>query len=557
MSGTGNSTKKPQIIAFEGVDGAGKSTAIAAVAERLRGVGRKVFLPRTGKEHRSRVANGIRELTRDRCSVEMSSRAEFLLYCAREAQVLAEQVRPALARGETVLLDRSLVTPVVFGAYGRGLPLAECERQAEWAAGGVEPDTTLVFSVHPRTSRIRKRLDKIREHQLTSGGRKGLSGSGFKERVQRGYCELARRRNYPLFHVERATPEEMAARVIAVLEGADLNTLQTDKDAVPLWSGPKDWTLDQALSDMPADIGLLLTGGMVAGRALRAQHLQTDAQLVAWALDSTDPLRSQLVQTSPEYALSGLKRCPLVEDDLRWQWREQHTDAVLRSLRHLTGGLADELRQHYASSLPGAVLDSLCAREDALALELRAACWSAGTPEERRSSLTGCSGEDAWKRRRKLFAKQPISGVQSLRGVRCEEGDELLQHFRFTAPKPVLSALSGRSDSLAQRLRAQLTDAGREVMDSLRGLSDDESWALRERFAEEWPSTVTHSLEGLEASERRQRILRRCREAGAGDAYFLRRERGLQEYTERPLWMNTRPVTEWLKQSSRGTEDSQ
>src|SRR5262245_62711376 len=109
-----------QLIAFEGVDGAGKSTALRKVAERLRARGVRIFLPRTGKEHASRPTRTIRQLTRDPRNFELSARAEMLLYCAREAQVMHELVAPALARGETVLVDRSFLTPVVLG-MARGL----------------------------------------------------------------------------------------------------------------------------------------------------------------------------------------------------------------------------------------------------------------------------------------------------------------------------------------------------------------------------------------------------------------------------------------------------
>ena len=89
---------KPRVVAFEGVDGAGKSTVINIVAEHLRRQGIPVFLPRTGKEHSSRPTRMIRRLTRDRCNLALEAMPELLLYAAREAQVLGEQVRPAIAR---------------------------------------------------------------------------------------------------------------------------------------------------------------------------------------------------------------------------------------------------------------------------------------------------------------------------------------------------------------------------------------------------------------------------------------------------------------------------
>src|SRR5689334_12508048 len=167
--------QQARLIAFEGVDGAGKSTALRQVADRLRKHGVRVFLPRTGKEHVSRPTRMIRQLTRDPRNFELSAQAELLLYCAREAQVMNELVRPALARGDTVLVDRSFLTPIVLG-LARGLSQQDCEAAARLASAGIEPDLTLVFDVHPRTSRLRKRIDRIRTHTLGDGGRKGLAG---------------------------------------------------------------------------------------------------------------------------------------------------------------------------------------------------------------------------------------------------------------------------------------------------------------------------------------------------------------------------------------------
>ena len=125
----------------------------------------------------------IREITRDRRNASLDSRAELLLYCAREAQVLVELVEPALARGEVVLIDRSLLTAEVIGR-ARGLSGETCADAVRSASAQLEPDLTIVFDVHPRTSRLRKQLAKIGAHSDERGGRKGLAGSGFKRRVR-------------------------------------------------------------------------------------------------------------------------------------------------------------------------------------------------------------------------------------------------------------------------------------------------------------------------------------------------------------------------------------
>ncbi|MCA9653360.1 MAG: hypothetical protein H6712_35670 [Myxococcales bacterium] len=81
-----------KVIAFEGLDGAGKSTVIPLLRRHLRQAGHSGFLPRTGGEHSSQPTRMVRDLTRDRTDIELRPRTEMALYCAREAQVLDEQV---------------------------------------------------------------------------------------------------------------------------------------------------------------------------------------------------------------------------------------------------------------------------------------------------------------------------------------------------------------------------------------------------------------------------------------------------------------------------------
>jgi len=531
-----------RVIAFEGMDGSGKSTVIKAVAERLRESGVKVCIPRAGKEHASRPARRIRRLTRDPRNLDLLPRAELSLYCAREAQIMEEYVRPALDRGETVLLDRSLLTPVVLGAWGRGLPRLECEAAARLAAAGIEPDLTLVFDVHPRTSRIRKRVEKIRTHTLGKGGRKGLAGSGLKERVREGYLEVARQRGYPVFHVERITPQQLAERVIPVVEhGIEAMPKESADDATPVWMVPEDWDLTRVLDELPIEVGLFLSNGLVAARELRARALVQEPELVAWSLDPTDPLRDKAAEREPEYALRGWSRRPLSgSEDLRVRLLGPAPAAAIKALRHVDDPEADELRAECSDRVPGAVVASLTGREDHVAEELRRRCWSRAEPEDHSASLTFCGGETAWRLREQLLASQPVLGLESLRGVTGPRTQEVLEAYADRAPKIVLRALSGRTDPAAHALRERLLDTGREVVDSVRGLDDEASWALRENVVERWSSTVVHSLFGLPDDERVQKMRERCVEIGGGDAHVLRRLQGLDEFATLPRWSTER-----------------
>ncbi|TPV96958.1 MAG: thymidylate kinase [Myxococcales bacterium FL481] len=533
---------QPRVLAFEGVDGAGKSTVIHLVAEHLRARGIPVFLPRVGKEHDSRPTKMIRRLTRDQRNLDLLPEAELALYCAREAQVLGELVEPALARGETVLLDRSMLTPVVLGSFGRGLPRRDCEAMARAAARGRDPDLTFVFDVHPRTSRIRKRLDKVRHHAFRDGGRKGLMGSALKERVRQGYLELARERGYPLFHVERISPTELGQRVVAVLEGAPID--EGIDDGTPAWLVPEDWTLEQALEHLPRPMALYFARGLVAGRDLRRQAAGDEPQIVAWSLDRLDPLRDEMAGIDPVYALRGLVRCPLERDDLRDQYAEIAPQAVALALRFVGGERADRLRERLATRVPGAVVESLVGRDDEWAWALRRRLWKDADHHERASGLVHCRSREAAREREELLKKHPVQGLASLRGAPPDEADPWLRRYVDFAAKTVLRALMGRHDATAVELRERLSDAGREVVDSIRGLDDPASWRLRESVLNRWPSTVAWSLAGLPSSPRAQALLARCKAAAPGDVHLLRRLRDLEEYPLLPSWARLREEDE-------------
>jgi dTMP kinase len=523
-----------RLIAFEGVDGAGKTTALALVAERLRQRGERVFLPRMGKNHASRSVRVIRDLTRDRRHLDLDPRTELLLYCAREAQVLAELVAPALRDGCTVLIDRSLLTPVVLGR-ARGLSRETCEQAAVLAAAGLEPDLTLVFDVHPRTSRIRKRIERIRSHVDEEGGRKGLAGSAFKERVRDLYTALAAEHGHPVLHAERATPAQLAERALRLIDhGARADSGQDAQDGVPLWMVSEDAQLPGALDGLPPLLTLYFGDGLLCSREQRRRLREQEPALCAASLDPEDPLRELLAEVEPEYALRSLMRRPLSgAADLRLRLLERHPAACIAALRNLRDAQADAMRERCAEQCPDAVAGSLQGREDARAQALRERCWSRASDSARAASLAWCRGEVAWREREALFERDPVLGLDSLLGVHDSRAQSWLERYAALAPKTVIGALAGRSDEDAHRLREALFDTGREVIDSLRGLDDEHSWALRERALPLWPSTVAHSLLGLEARPRAQAMLDHCRELGAGDLHLFRR---LQQIAERPSW---------------------
>jgi dTMP kinase len=511
---------KPSVIAFEGVDGAGKSTVLGLVAEHLRSRGVDVSLPRIGKDHVSKPIREIRQLTRDRTNLDLCPRAELLLYASREAQVVEQHIRPAIASGATVLLDRSMLTPIVLGTHGRGLELDSCERITSEASGGLRPDLTLIFDVDPRTSRIRKRLEKIRTGNTRNGGRKGLAGSAFGERVREGYLQLAERDGLPVFRCERGSPQEIAAQVIALLETGSF--VEEPDQATPWWSVDPAASFEEAVERLPGLLRLYFTRGLRLGRAIRSELLEREPALVIWAADLDDPVLVRGMAVAPELVLARLGATPEATA-LRNRLLVSHPLEVARSLVGVDGEEADRLRTQLAERVPGAVVESLVGRLDPFAIALRERLWKHADVHERAIGLQGCNDTESWRRRQKLLERDPAVVLPMLRGLPPERVDPILEGYAERAPKAVLQALRGRGDTAAHRLRTRLLDTGREVIDSLIGLDDPTSWTLRELFCLRWPSTVVASLLGLAGDPRTPGLIARCRESAPGDLFLKRR----------------------------------
>jgi dTMP kinase len=175
-------TLSGRFITFEGVDGSGKSTQLAALAAALTDRGIPVVTTR--EPGGTPLGEAIRGVVLDHAFVGMSARAELLLYLASRAEHVDRVIRPALERGALVLCDRFTEATLAYQAFGRGLPLDEVGTMTRFAAGGVEPDLVVLLDlpVEDGLLRVRERRDPNR-----------LDGEtvAFHRRVRDGYLALA------------------------------------------------------------------------------------------------------------------------------------------------------------------------------------------------------------------------------------------------------------------------------------------------------------------------------------------------------------------------------
>jgi dTMP kinase len=134
------------LITVEGLDGAGKTTLVAGLSKALEQRGERVMVLREpgGVE----VSERIRELLKDP-SLEIDPRAEALLYAAARAQLVAQELRPLLESGTTVVLDRFIDSSLAYQGAGRGLGVEEIRALNAFGTGGLTPDRTLLLRIDP------------------------------------------------------------------------------------------------------------------------------------------------------------------------------------------------------------------------------------------------------------------------------------------------------------------------------------------------------------------------------------------------------------------------
>lgn len=173
-----SNVQRAKFVVFEGGEGSGKSTASAAVAERLRGAGVTVV--------HTREPGGTRagELVRGLLHEELTPWAELFAFLVARAQLVEEVIRPALARGETVICDRFAPSTFAYQVHARGLDEDRVRTANAIATGGLEPDLVVYLDVDPEIG-LRRKLGE------TEAIRTGLEGLAFHKKVRDGYLAQA------------------------------------------------------------------------------------------------------------------------------------------------------------------------------------------------------------------------------------------------------------------------------------------------------------------------------------------------------------------------------
>jgi dTMP kinase len=200
-------------ISFEGIDGSGKSTQVARLAEHLRAKGRDVVLTR--EPGGSKGAEEIRALVLQGDPDRWSAETEILLFTAARRDHLERLIRPALAAGQIVICDRFADSTRMYQGLSRGELRGVVDKLHDLMIG-IEPDLTVLIDMDPAEGLRRAK------------GRQGIEerfedfGTSLQEAMRAGFLALAQEFSTRFRVIDGARDADAVAEDIRMTVDQDL-----------------------------------------------------------------------------------------------------------------------------------------------------------------------------------------------------------------------------------------------------------------------------------------------------------------------------------------------
>ena len=165
-------------LAFEGIDGSGKSSLIKRLSAVLSNqqIENKIVREPGG----TKVGEGVRELLLSH-DYEVDALTEALLFCSQRSQLIAEVIKPEVNKGIKILSDRSAYSSVAYQGVGRGLGYETIYQLNDIAVNSFWPEKVVLLDIDPKISLSRQKVvDRI-----------GSDKVDFFNKVREGYLRLA------------------------------------------------------------------------------------------------------------------------------------------------------------------------------------------------------------------------------------------------------------------------------------------------------------------------------------------------------------------------------
>ena len=178
-------------LAFEGIDGSGKSSLIKGLSEVLSNqqVKNKIVREPGG----TKVGEGVRELLLSH-DYEVDALTEALLFCSQRSQLVSEVIKPEINKGTKILSDRSAYSSVAYQGVGRGLGYETIYQLNDIAVNSFWPEKVVLLDIDPKISLSRQKIaDRI-----------GSDKVDFFNKVRQGYLRLAEQfdKNFLIINAE-------------------------------------------------------------------------------------------------------------------------------------------------------------------------------------------------------------------------------------------------------------------------------------------------------------------------------------------------------------------
>ena len=197
-------------ISFEGGEGAGKSTQVALLVQRLRAHGANVVAVR--EPGGTPLGEQVRPWVKGK---RLAPQTELLLFAAARAELVATVIAPVLVQGSVVVADRYADSTIAYQGYGRRLPLDLVRAVNQAATGGLAPAVTFLLDL-PAEEGLRRAGDRLQQHATGDDGHTKFEEEeiAFHRRLRSGFLRLAKDEPHRILVMDAAKLPEVTADAV-------------------------------------------------------------------------------------------------------------------------------------------------------------------------------------------------------------------------------------------------------------------------------------------------------------------------------------------------------